>query len=317
MKMDAGIKFLEDYNDVFSDIVNVLIYGGREIVTEEMLENSKDRSYYRTSGGRLTQQERDCVKWWKTEKVRIALFGLENQSYIDKGMCFRLFGYDGAAYRSQYSEKDRYPVITLVLYFGYEKHWDDSCKLSDHLQISEELQPFFNEYEMNLFEIAWLEDEQIAGFKSDFKIVADYFVQMRKNKDYVPGREVIRHVDAVLKMMSELTGDNRFEVVQNDFETGEEITMCEVLDRVEERGVKRGIEQGIEQGRKQGIEQGIVQGRKQGIEQGIVQGRKQGEALYMRRIVEQYAQKHEISPLEACEIIGIPFSEYQSACKLI
>ena len=93
--------------------------------------------------------------------------------------------------------------------------------------------------------------------------------------------------------MSELTGDNRFEVVQNDFETGEEITMCEVLDRVEERGVKRGIEQGIEQ------------------------GKKQGEALYMRRIVEQYAQKHEISTLEACEIIGIPFSEYQSACKLI
>ena len=89
--------------------------------------------------------------------------------------------------------------------------------------------------------------------------------------------------------------------------------MCEVLDRVEERGVKRGIEQGIEQGRKQGIEQGIEQGRKQGIEQ----GKKQGEALYMRRIVEQYAQKHEISTLEACEIIGIPFSEYQSACKMI
>ena len=81
--------------------------------------------------------------------------------------------------------------------------------------------------------------------------------------------------------MSDLTGENRFEVVQNDFETGEEITMCEVLDRVEERGVKR------------------------------------GEALYMRRIVEQYAQKHEISTLEACEIIGIPFSEYQNACKLI
>ena len=289
MQMDAGIKFLEDYNDVFSDIVNVLIYGGDEVVAEEMLENPKDRSYYRTIEGKVTQQERDCVKWWRKEKVRIALFGLENQSIIDKGMCFRMFGYDGAAYRSQYSEKDKYPVISLVLYFGYEKHWEDSYKLSDHLQISQALQPFFNEYEMNLFEIAWLEDEQVAQFKSDFKIVADYFVQMRKNKDYVPSREVIRHKDAVLKMLSDLTGDNRFEVIQNDFETGEEITMCEVLDRAEERGMKRGIEQ----------------------------GKKQGEALNMRRIIEQYAHKHEISNREACEIIGVSYEEYQNALKLV
>ena len=289
MQMDAEMKFLEDYNDVFSDIVNVLIYGGDEVVAEEMLENTKDRSYYKTTGGKITQQERDCVKWWRKENVRIALFGLENQSYIDKGMCFRLFGYDGAAYRSQYEEKEKYPVISLVLYFGYEKRWEDSCKLSDHLEVPMELRPFFNEYEMNLFEIAWLEEKQVARFKSDFKIVADYFVQMRKNRDYVPGKEVIRHVDAVLRMMSDLTGDNRFEMIQNDLDKGEEITMCEVLDRVEERGIKQGIEQ----------------------------GRKQGEARNTCRIIERYAQKHEISALEACNIIGISYDEYQNALQML
>ena len=38
---------------------------------------------------------------------------------------------------------------------------------------------------MNLFQIAYLSDDQVQMFQSDFKIVADYFVQMRKNHDYI------------------------------------------------------------------------------------------------------------------------------------
>ena len=51
--------------------------------------------------------------------------------------------------------------------------------------------PYVNDYHMNLFEIAWLTDEQVEMFRSDFKIVADYYVQMRKNKDYVPSKQII------------------------------------------------------------------------------------------------------------------------------
>lgn len=42
-------------------------------------------------------------------------------------------------------------------------------------------------------------------FQSDFRIVADYFVQMRTNKEYNPGQKVMKHIDAVLKLMSALT----------------------------------------------------------------------------------------------------------------
>jgi len=45
--------------------------------------------------------------------------------------------------------------------------------------------------------------------------------------------------------------------------------MCEVLDRIENRGIEKGIERGIEQGIERGIEQGIERGIEQGIEQGI------------------------------------------------
>lgn len=60
--------------------------------------------------------------------------------------------------------------------------------------------------------MAWFNDEEINRFKSDFKIVAIFFVQKRKNKDYVPDDHTeIAHVDALLKLLSVTTNDNRYE----------------------------------------------------------------------------------------------------------
>jgi uncharacterized protein (DUF3084 family) len=63
---------------------------------------------------------------------------------------------------------------------------------------------------------------------------------MRKNKDYVPSEETIKHVDAVLKLMSVMTQDSRFQDAQNSAEKGGRMNMCEVLDRVENRGREKG-----------------------------------------------------------------------------
>lgn len=91
-------------------------------------------------------------------------------------------------------------------------------------------------------------------FQSDFGIVADFFVQKRKNKEYIPeDHRIIQHVDEVLKLLSVMTGDKRYTRL---FSPGpkEGITMCDVAERLEQRGIKRGIEQGIEWGIEQGIE---------------------------------------------------------------
>ena len=98
---------------------------------------------------------------------------------------------------------------------------------------------------INVFEIAYLSDEELSRFHSDFRIVADYFVQMQRSGDYVPSREEIKHVEAVLQLLSVMTDDTRFEDVLNleDREegTGGIHTMCEFLDRVEARGEARGV----------------------------------------------------------------------------
>ena len=61
-----------------------------------------------------------------------------------------------------------------------------------------------------------LDREKIDLFKSDFRILADYLYQMRVNKDYIADKTDIAHVDELLTLMSEMTGDNRFEETIND-----------------------------------------------------------------------------------------------------
>ena len=88
-------------------------------------------------------------------------------------MPLRVIGYDGAEYRSELNGKDRYPVVTMVLYFGYKKHWDKPTNLLGCFDVPEVFKPYVKDYAINLFEIAYLTEEKVKQFKSDFKIVAD------------------------------------------------------------------------------------------------------------------------------------------------
>lgn len=187
--------------------------------------------------------------------MRIALYGLENQTDIDSDMPLRLFSHDGAAYRGQFlADKEmkertgkavpRYPVVTLVLHFGYQKHWKTPRTLYDCLDISEAIKLYVNDYRMNLYEIAYLSDEQVQMFTSDFRIVADYFVQMRKSRNYIAPETTINHVHELLQLMSVMIRDNRFEDVYSPDLEKRPTNMCEVLDRVENRGIQKRIEKG-------------------------------------------------------------------------
>jgi hypothetical protein len=69
-------------------------------------------------------------------------------------------------------------------------------------------------------------------------------VQVRKNEDYIPSNDTIKHVDEVLKLMAALTGDHRFENYQNETQKGGSIKMCEVLDKIENRGIAKGRAEG-------------------------------------------------------------------------
>ncbi len=254
---DIAEKNLEAYNDVFADIVNGLLFDGKPIVTEEALTDAQPYSMYKADGN-LHEQERDVSKYWNDCPVRIALLGLENQTDVDRDMPLRVISYDGAAYRTQLSGAERYPVITLVLYFG-ERRWKN-CALSDCVTVPEALIPYFSDYRVNIFEIAYLTDEQIDHFHSDFRIVADYFAHWRVDRDYRPGNpRKFDHQNEILKLMSAISHDQRFSDTI-DPKGGTPKNMCEVLDRVEQKGIRQGMQQGMQKGMQQGMQKGITIG---------------------------------------------------------
>lgn len=153
------------------------------------------------------------------------------------------------------SDKRVAPVITMVLYFGIDKHWNEPKNLKNVIEVPDELKSYVNDVHINVFEIAWLTEEQISRFTSDFKVVANFFVNKRKNKDYIPDdNTTIKHVDEVLKLLSVMTGDRRYEKLLEESEGVS--NMCDVAQRLEDRGIAKGRIQGRAEGRVEGRAEG-------------------------------------------------------------
>lgn len=246
---DITEKVLEDYNDVFADIINGLLFGGEQEIKPEDLENTTVHAQYKAEDDKVHELERDIAKYWKDEKVELAICGIENQSIVEKNMPFRIIGYDGSAYRNQLQQERRkmLPVVTIVLYFGTDRHWKSRKKIKELMEVPQCLDSYVNDYQMHVFEVAWLTEEQISHFRSDFKVVANFFVQKRKNRDYIPDDPTeIRHVDEVLKLLQVMTGDKRYEEI---FRKKKGVrSMCDVAERLEKMGIEKGIEIGRSEG---------------------------------------------------------------------
>ena len=72
-------------------------------------------------------------------------------------------------------------------------------------------------------------------------------VRERKNPEYVPDDKTkIRHVDEVLKLLSVIAKDHRYEDVLKSDDFKEVQNMCDVAERIERKGIKQGIEQGLD-----------------------------------------------------------------------
>ena len=87
-------------------------------------------------------------------------------------------------------------------------------------------------------------------------------MQKRENGDYKPKTQDLKHVQETLQLLSVMTNDHRFEEVYNeasDAQKGEMRNMCEILDKIENRG----IEKGRAEGRAEGIAEGNVEGKNQ------------------------------------------------------
>lgn len=280
---DMVEKIMEDYPDVFADIVNVLLFDGKQVILEEDLKETGMRSQFKADTGRIHEEERDVGKYWIRDGVIQAMIGLENQSQPDGVMPMRIIGYDGASYKSQLAGREdhqRYPVITLVLYFG-GKRWSGNRRSLWELFAEEnnpahkngkpthrEISHFAEDYHMRLFEIAYLSEKQLKMFRSDFGLLAEYMVRKRKNEPFrIPQDRQIRHVDAFLKMLSVFADEKYVEECAKSLversRKGERIMGCDISAAWADLGRKEGRQEGLLTGRKEGL----LTGRREGQEE--------------------------------------------------
>ena len=142
MSKDATDNRLEDWDDVFVDIFNNLVFGGHEIIKEEDLIPLPTRSYTRKMDGRLRSGMRDIRKGSRKSGVLRLVSAIENQTEIDNTMPERVMGYEYVSYEEQVKQimdenamRKRFagakrifrkqklsPVVTGVLYYG-DKKW--------------------------------------------------------------------------------------------------------------------------------------------------------------------------------------------------
>ena len=232
-------KHLESFNDVFSDMMNVFIFGGDEVINENDLEDVNPNSFY-VENAKTKEQERDVTKKWRKKNVIVSFMGFENQTKPDSTMPLRVISYDGASYKYMLaSEIPPCPVITFVLNFSMQK-WATNKTILECLNIDESLKPFVSDYKINVIDVAYLSRETVNKFKSDFKIIADYFVQMRETGEYKPMTDEIKHIWELLLLMGNLADDDRFKVEYYRTHREERANMCEVMDKVENRGIEKG-----------------------------------------------------------------------------
>ena len=254
---DLAEKNLLQYKDVFSDIVNVSLFGGRCYVSAEELSQEPGELITKVvSDDKLRQLQMDVPMKCKKNN-RSFFLCLENQSDKNNVMPVRDMGYQHAKYMEQIKEAKESnrktgnypnpmtkelndsqklsPVITLVLNYS-QKEWKKPRCLNDMLEfpedIGEKLAKWIPEHPICIINLASQPETTIRQYQSDFKYIVRY-LSCGNDRRYRKAKELIEETEG----------------------KGGKINMCVLLDMYEERGIEKGIVQGEARGMAKGISQ--------------------------------------------------------------
>jgi len=272
---DLAEKNLLQYKDVFSDIVNVNLFGGRCYVSAEELSREPGELITKAvSDDKLWQLQMDVPMKCKKNN-RSFFLCLENQSDKNNVMPVRDMGYQHAKYMEQIKAAKESNQKTSNYPNPMTKELNDSQKLSPVITLV-----------LNYSQKEW--ETTIRQYQSDFKYIVRYLScgnDRRKLDEYFQTTEFqLDHPEAFLDWLSAVTNDRRYrkakELIQETEGKGGRINMCVLLDMYEERGIEKGIAQGEARGIEKGIAQGLEQGEARGIVKGISQGIQEINTLY-------------------------------------
>ena len=270
---DVFTKNYISQNEVFADVFNFFIYGGRNVIKPESLKDeSPEESAILFFDGKKTetaQRYRDVLKSCVVKRGKYAsyvLLGVENQSKIHNAMAARVMIYDALQYGKQieniaakhkqnkdkmtsseflsgFTKSDKLiPVITLVIYFGAEK-WDAPTSLYEMFDFNEEnkdFMPFVQDYKINLIQPAALTDDELKKFVTDFKQVMKF---LKYSNDKAKMRELLREDSSYenISTQAALVLNARAGIGIKINQKTEETNMCKAIQELQQEAIEEAV----------------------------------------------------------------------------
>ena len=242
-------------NDIcFVSFSNAILFDGKQVIHPERLvryENDMSLIIDDTKSTEDKKRRRDIVV--KTDVNGIyCLLSIEHQSTIDKNMVVRCGNYEMMEYLKQLKNKKikgLTPQVMIVFYTG-DKKWNVPVKLSDYLDIPEELKAYINEWKFIFVDVKEIDTSKIKDKQTRYFIEA--IQEMYKGNFEGLHRKVKMNRDNLI-YAAIITGS--IDLIR-DLPEGDEIDMCEGMERMAEGFRSEGREQGILVGRKEGLMEG-------------------------------------------------------------
>ncbi len=264
-KVDSETKEYVKRPEVFADLFNHLIYGGRNVIKPGNLSELDAMASFipLDENGKAfpVQKYRDVLKsavvMEDADAAYALILGVENQTAVHYAMPVRNMGYDAYNYaaqvtaiarknrksKSEESEVDFLsglkkedkitPVITLVVYFG-QKPWDGPMSLHEMLTTTKEgILKFVPNYRMNLIAPISMDDAEIDKFSSNFRDLAA-FIKCGTDKqamNRLAQDERFRHMDP---LVANIANDVTKSGLKLEINEKGEVDMCVAIAGIRE-----------------------------------------------------------------------------------
>lgn len=262
----------------FADIYNGCLFGGKELMKPEDLEEADSVVVLPSLNTKATKVIADKVRRWKGYYASVLI--LESQTYIDYRMVLRAMRDDLLNYEKQRAQayqdlldsghepskherlsrtpKDLklIPCITLVIYVGTDEPWDGKTELYELLDIDEELRPYVSNYRFNLFD--YHDHKDFSVFKTENRHLFETLVRSDNKENmlqYLANCPLQNTNDpdvvtAILGCIGKKMSKKDLEKIQNR-ETGG-YDMCKALQDMINEGISIGKNEGISIGEQKG-----------------------------------------------------------------
>ena len=238
-------------NDVsFASFYNAAIFEGKQIIhLERLVRFEFDISFIINDSKRAEDKKRRRNIVVKSDINGIyCILGIEHQSSIDETMVIRCGIYEMLEYLKQAENKEYkrlVPQIIVVLYIGTKK-WNGPLKLSDYFEIPEELKKYFNDWKIILVDVKEMDTSKISDEQTR------YFIETIQSI-YKGSYEELNGLKNISKeyFLYAATITGSIDQVENVLE-GDEIDMCEGMERMAEGFRREGEARGVIKGRTEG-----------------------------------------------------------------